>query len=154
MEPGRLIVKQQRDSGGDAVPWINTQRFVDLCARRTVEDFERRISSTRRVFFDRSFVDVAAAVERLGLEWPEGLSQAIRLYRYAPIVFMSKPWENLFGEDSERRHTFKEAVAEYESLGPAYLRLGYKLVFLPQASTLERAAFVHSAIARPESGVA
>ncbi|MEO1935591.1 MAG: hypothetical protein ABGX04_12505 [Myxococcales bacterium] len=32
-------------------------------------------------FFDRSFIDVACAVERLGLEAPEGLELALESFR-------------------------------------------------------------------------
>jgi predicted ATPase len=57
---------------------------------------------------------------------------------------MSPPWEALFQSDSERRHGFDEAVAEYEVLVPTYRRDGYEPIFLPEASVTERMAFVHS----------
>jgi len=46
---------------------------------------------------------------------------------------MSAPWEALFEPDAERRHGFREAVAEYEVLMPTYRRYGYDIVVIPQA---------------------
>lgn len=144
LEPGRQIVKQQIDEGGDGVPWENAQRFINLCADRAIRDFDDHSSLGRRVFFYRSFIDVAAAVEPTGLRAPESLKLALDSKRYAPLVFMSPPWEALFQSDSERRHGFDEAVAEYEVLVPTYRCYGYEPIFLPEASVTERMMFVHS----------
>ena len=143
-EPGRLVVQEQIESQGDGLPWDNLQRFVDLCTERAVDDFDRHASSTGRVFFDRSFIDIAAAVETHDLIAPEGLTIALETKRYAPIVFMSRPWKALFATDAERKHSFADAVKEYEALVPAYERRGYELVFLPQTSVDERVSFVLS----------
>lgn len=61
-------------------------------------------------------------------------------------MFISPPWKALFREDAERRHTFRDAVAEYEALVPFYRRAGYEVVFLPRGSVAERVAFVLSAL--------
>jgi len=151
-EPGRRIVKQQLEIGGDALPWDNAQRFVDACAAQAVADFDYHCSGPRRVFFDRSFVDVAAAVARSGLRASDALTAALSSRRYAPLAFMSAPWEALFGRDAERRHTFADAVAEYESLVPSYRALGYQLIFLPRAATAECMAFVKRALSDHASG--
>ena len=104
----------------------------------------RRLRSTRwsvasYVRRYRSFIDVAAGVARESLVTSDALSDALRTRRYAKRVFISPPWEELFHPDAERRHTFLEAVAEYESLVPAYRRLGYEIVFLPRGSEIGRA---------------
>ena len=43
-EPGRRVVKEQLQLGGDGLPWINPQRFVDLCAARAIQDFDRHVA--------------------------------------------------------------------------------------------------------------
>ena len=146
-EPGRQIVKDELARGGDGLPWANQQRFIDLCAERTIRDFDAHAGTGRRAFFDRSFVDVASAVAQTGLLAPAGLDAALRSKRYAPFVFMSAPWEALFANDEERRHTFADSVAEYERLVPAYASLGYEIVHLPQASVPDRVAFVLGTVA-------
>lgn len=146
VEPGREIVKEQLRSGGDGLPWLNTQRFVDLCAERTIRDFESATGQVERTFFDRSFIDVATASEWPGLVAPEALKHALQTKRYASFVFISEPWEALFHPDEERRHTFLDAVAEHERLVPAYRRHGYEIVFLPQVPVVDRVSFVLSTL--------
>jgi predicted ATPase len=141
-EPGRQIVKDELARGGDGLPWANKQRFIDLCAERTIRDFDAHARTGRRTFFDRSFIDVASAVAQTGLIVPAGLEAALRSKRYAPFVLMSAPWEALFATDEERRHTFADSVDEYERLVPAYRTHGYEIVPLPQVGVLERVAFV------------
>jgi predicted ATPase len=141
-EPGRQIVRDQIRSGGDGLPWANLQRFVDLCTTRAIDDFNRHESSPRRTFFDRGFIDIATAVETHNLATPRLLEQALASKRYSSIVFMSPPWKDLFATDAERKHSYGDAVEEYEGLVPFYERFGYELVFLPQTSVPERVSFV------------
>lgn len=141
-EPGRRVVQSQDLLAGPALPWGDLQLFVDLCATLALEDYDRHLATQGRVFFDRSFVDLAAAVELWSLAWPSGLEHATASRRYAPIVFMSPPWEDLFRPDSERRHSYADAVKEYENLVPTYRRLGYNIRMIPRASVADRADFV------------
>ncbi len=145
-EPGRQIVKEQVERCGDGLPWENRQRFIDLCAERAIRDFDRHVHAARRTFLDRSFIDVASAVQLTGLRVPDRLKLALRLKRYASLVFISPPWEALFHPDAERRHNFREAVAEYEVLLATYRRYGYELVSLPQVAVPERVSFVLSTL--------
>ena len=154
MEPGRQIVKEQVERGGDGLPWASRQRFIDLCAERTIRDFDRHLHLGRRTFFDRSFIDVASAVQLTGLCAPDPLKLALQSRRYAPFVFVSPPWEALFQPDAERRHGFREAVAEYQILVPTYRRYGYELLFLPQASISDRVSFVLSTLSDRGAGAA
>jgi predicted ATPase len=154
VEPGREIVKEELRAGRDGLPWANRQRFIDLCAQRTIRDFYRHVGTGRRTFFDRSFIDVASAVELTGLATPTHLETALRSKRYAPIVFMSAPWQALFRTDAERRHGFSDAVAEYEVLVPTYRRHGYEIILIPQGTVPERAAFVRSVASARDAGAA
>jgi len=146
VEPGREIVKEQLARGGDALPWANAQGFIDLCAEQTIRDFDLHVRLPQRTFFDRSFIDVACAVQRSGFIAPPSLEVAVRTKRYAPLVFIAEPWESLYRLDEERRHPFSEALAEYEALVPSYRKQGYEIAFLPQTSVAERVAFVRTTI--------
>ena len=141
-EPGRRIVKEELAAGGDALPWRNAQRFIDRCALQANADFDQHAALSRRTFFDRSLIDVAAAVGRSGLRAPAVLTQALATKRYATTVFMSAPWKALFATDAERRHDFDEAVTEYDTLVPTYRHHGYDIIDLPQLSVTQRVAFV------------
>ena len=143
-EPGRRVVKEQLELGLDGLPWVNPQRFVELCVEKGIADFDRHAFSEQPVFFDRSLIDSASAIEAFDLVMPGALSEALKSKRYSLLVFMSAPWEALFETDAERRHSFEASVAEYEKLVPAYQNYGYEVVFLPQSSIKERVSFVLS----------
>ncbi len=85
---------------------------------------------------------------------PDHLKLALQSKRYAPLVFISPPWKALFRPDAERRHTFGQAVAEYELLVPSYRWHGYEIVFIPQASVAERVSFVLSTLSSRGPGAA
>lgn len=92
------------------------------------------------IFFDRGLVDAAVAFQRSA-----GESAAIILEqnrRYYQKVFLAPPWPEIFVEDGERRHSFADAVSEYESLLKAYGEFGYQMILLPKMNVVERADFL------------
>ena len=145
-EPGRRVVKEQAGLGSGALPWEDAQRFAEHCTAKAIKDFKSHLRTDSPVFFDRSLVGIASAVEAFNLKMFDSLADALSSVRYAPSVFMSAPWEALFRTDEERRHHFQDAVAEYEALVPAYQAYGYEVVFLPKASVEERVAFIASTL--------
>lgn len=141
-EPGRQIVKEQLYIGGDGLPWDNILKFVELCVSRAMFFYNTASPGDRPALFDRSFIDNIAGLQRLGHPVSPDLKEAVRRYRYARRVFMVPPWKALFAHDSERRHSFEEAAAEYESLLAVYGASGYEVVLIPQRSIPERADFL------------
>lgn len=141
-EPGRQIVKEQTWIGGDALPWDNPDRFIELALSRSLH---QRIAAARfeeRSFFDRCPIDHIAWYERTGRAVPGPLARAGERCRYHHTAFLAPPWPEIFRTDAERRHGFEAAVEEYESLRPTYERLGYRLVELPKVDVAARAGFV------------
>lgn len=139
-EPGRRIVKQELECKGSALPWVNGVAFARRAVELTLAD---RVAANRisgRVFFDRGLVDAAAALQHLTGE--PALTTLGGAYRYHRRVFITPPWPEIYVEDPERRHGFDDAVAEYERLVEVYPSLGYDVVMLPKAETVERADFV------------
>jgi predicted ATPase len=141
-EPGRQIVREQLRSGGDALPWENKARFAELCIRRAVDFYHAAPVSDRPVWFDRSYLDNICGLERLGLPIPDVGNEALVQCRYAPTVFLTPPWRELFVADAERRHGFDDAVAEYEALKTAYTAHGYEIVRVPKGPVAARARFL------------
>ena len=70
--------------------------------------------------------------------------RAVGLYRYAPDVFITPPWEEIYVSDRERPKPFREAVGEYETLLKTYENLGYRTTLIPHGPILERADFVEA----------
>ena len=63
-------------------------------------------------------IDAAVALDHMTGE--KVLADLVARYRYASPVFLAPPWPELFVSDSERRHDFASAVAEYDRLAAAY----------------------------------
>jgi predicted ATPase len=146
-EPGRQIVKEQQFIGGDALPWSDMGRFLELCLSRAAHQYNTAAPGRGVVLFDRSIVDAVAAAMRLGLAMPRGFMTAAEKYRYANTVFMVPPWPELFANDTERRHSQDSAVAEYEHLLTAYPSFGYRVEIVPRDSVVRRADFLEARLA-------
>jgi predicted ATPase len=147
-EPGRQIVKEQLSIGGDALPWENVLKFVDHAIVRSMHNMILAARDNRLAFFDRGIIDAVVGLERANMPVPPHYGAALEKYRYNRKVFVSPPWSEIFCNDSERRHSFADAVDECEALESALPRLGYEVVRLPQASVAARADFVMAALGR------
>lgn len=141
-EPGRQIVKEQAAIGGDALPWFNLDKFLDLALSRYVYLYNIQASSDSFIFFDRGIID---AVKLTG-EQPEYFKNAAKTFRYHRKVFLVPPWEEIFKEDSERKFNFSKAKEEFDELILKYNRFDYETVLIPKAPLQERAEFVLKAL--------
>lgn len=151
-EPGRQIVKEQLFIGGSALPWVDPLGFAALAVSRSMHHLALAARSDRRAFFDRGIVDAVSYLEHLDIPVPPPLRKAVTRLRYHETVFVAPPWRQIFAADTERRHSFDVAVAEYRSLVRTYERLGYSPVELPKTDSKGRIRFVleHLAV-RPRS---
>lgn len=143
-EAGRQIVREEILVGADDLLWNDPYRFADLIISRSCFQFNMAKPLKKPVFFDRSIVDSVAYLEFKGLEVPERYRRAVGLYRYAPEVFITPPWEEIYVSDRERPKPFEEALGEYEALIETYHRLDYATVIVPRGSVGERADFVEA----------
>jgi predicted ATPase len=141
-EPGREVIREQNFIGGDATPEKDVLKFLDLTISRTMRHMISAASTKATVFFDRSIVDQVGGFERMGMEIPTHLQRAVELFRYHRRVFITPPWPEIFRNDAERRHSFEDAVANYETQLKTYERFGYEPVMIPRLSVEERADFV------------
>lgn len=57
LEPGRQIVKEQTAIKGDALPWINLNKFLELALSRYLFQFNSQKTSHKFIFFDRGIID-------------------------------------------------------------------------------------------------
>lgn len=145
-EPGRRIVKQELESDGAALPWIDMTAFAHRAIEMATTDHAAASEHAGWTFFDRGLIDAAAALQHLtGEPVPETLSAA---YHYHETVFLTPPWPEIYTTDPERRHGFDEAVAEYTRLASVYPKLGYEVVILPKIAVARRADFILARLAQ------
>jgi predicted ATPase len=145
-EAGRQIVREQMLIGGPALPWADAAAFIELAASRAMWQFNVARPTERPVIFDRSLVDLVSYFDYRRLAVPAHLATAMKLYRYAPQVFVTPPWREIYVDDGERKKSFEDAVAEYDVLIRWYRREGYDIVEIPPAEISVRADFFEDAV--------
>jgi predicted ATPase len=141
-EPGRQTVKEQLAAGGDGLPWADAGKFTELCIERALAQHAAAEKVQGLAFFDRSLIDALNALAVLQLPVPARFAHAVERVRYASLVFMTPPWPEIYRTDAERRHSFTEAVQEFERLTKFYARKGYDVVLLPNAAPAARVDFI------------
>lgn len=146
-EAGRQIVREQIHLDGDGLPWKDALKFVELASSRTMHLFNTTAAGDRPVFFDRGLVDLTSFLQMKAIPVPDYLMRAIERYRYAPTVFVTPPWRDIYADDGERGKSFADACREYDALIAGYEGAGYALVEVPRTSVEDRADFIVAAIA-------
>lgn len=147
-EPGRRIVVEELANGGSALPWADAPAFARKAIVLSLADRVAAEATSGPVFFDRGLIDAAAALQHLTGE--SALDALRHSHRYNRRVFLTPPWSEIYVGDSERRHDFSEAVAEFDRLNETYPALGYEIHLLPKIGVIERADFVLDTLARGE----
>ena len=138
LEPGRQIVKEQTAIEGDALPWKNLDKFLELALSRYLYQFNVQKEQQQYVFLDRGIIDAL----QLRQPQPEYFQLAAKKFRYNRLVFLVPPWEEIFQLDEERRHDFDAAKKEFDELLIKYKDFGYETVLVPKTSVAERVAFI------------
>lgn len=139
-EPGRRIVREEEKTGGDARPWINPRTFAERAIVMARADLTKAARTPGVTFFDRGLVDAAVALAHAG---GPPLTQTLGPVRaYAQTVFLAPPWPEIYTSDSERKHGFAEAQAEFHRLADAFGKLGYGPLALPKAPVNDRVDYV------------
>ena len=146
-EPGRQIVKEQTAINGDALPWINLNKFLELALSRYLFQFNSQNESQKIIFFDRGIIDAIL----LDQPQPEYFQQAANKFKYNRLVFLVPPWEEIFANDAERKHDFESAKKEFNELLIKYKKFGYETVLIPKAPVQERVDFILNKLEVPRS---
>ena len=141
-EPGRRIIREEGERNGAALPWVDGVAFARGAMALALADLRSATALAGWVFFDRSWIDAASALEHLTGE--QILAQLGQLHRYHRCVFLAPPWQEIYATDAERHHGLDAALPEYSRLLAAYPGLGYEINVLPKISVVARADFVLS----------
>lgn len=141
-EAGRAIIQHQLSIGGNALPWADRTLFAELMLGWDLRSYHEALLLQKPVLFDRGIPDVMGYLRLCGIPVPPHIENAANNYQYNQRVFLLPPWPEIFTQDKERKQSFEEAVATYNSLASTYTELGYELLLLPFASIEKRVAFV------------
>ncbi|OUL64263.1 AAA family ATPase [Flavobacterium sp. AJR] len=145
-EVAREIIKEQVQSNGNALPWADKEKFTLLMLEYSIETYIKNKDNALITFFDRGIPDTLAYTNLIGLKPPPELIEAVKKYRYNPIVFILPPWEEIYLTDTERKQSFQEAIDTYKAIKNTYNGCGYQLIEVPKLGTKERINFILSTI--------
>jgi len=141
-EAGRKIIRQQTETSGRALPWVDPALFADKMFEHDLQSYNAASGEAGVVFFDRGLPDVLGYLHLTGLPVPESMRRAARTYRYNRQVFIAPPWPEIFTQDAERKQDLEEAERTYRAMVAVYSEYGYELRELPRETVAARLAFV------------
>jgi predicted ATPase len=135
----RAIIQYRNVIGG---PWHDPDLFGELMLSWDVRTYHWALEQTGPVFFDNGVPSDVGYWRLLGRPVPAHLTEAVRAYRYHPVVFVAPPWPEIYRTDTERTQTFAHSERVYGYVRRTFPDLGYQLIDLPRCDPAERARFV------------
>lgn len=151
-EVGREIVKEQLKINGDVLPWKKPKQFCEALIERSIAAYHNALQVTPQkdkiIFFDRCFLEGISYYQTLKFDDSNKYDHFITDLRYYSTLLMVPPWKEIWCQDSERKHSFEDAVEEYNRLLKFYASHDYKVIEIPKDSINKRIEFVISVFAQ------
>ena len=144
-ETARIVLKEQRASGGTGVPDKDPGLFNSLMLEKMLSDFKENADESLPVVFDRGIPDVIAYTRFLNTDPGEAI-KASETFKYNKCVFMFSAWKEIYTNDEERRMSFELSVKFGEIVKGVYADLGYEILDVPFVLVEERVEFIKSKI--------
>ena len=141
-ESGRAVIREEMQSGGDALPWADRMAYAERMLERDLRAYEDAQTLSGPVIFDRGIPDIMGYLSLCGLPLPPHVTAAAKAARYNRGAFLAPFWDEIFTQDSERKQTRAEAEATCAVMRETYTALGYQIPELPRADITTRADFV------------
>lgn len=141
-EFARDLILEQQQINGNILPWKQPRLFQQEILNKRIAFFES-VKDGEIAFADRAIPDQLAFARYKGFGSPPVLEAAARQYRYAPLVFVTPPWAEIYTTDTIRTETFEEAKKLHEIIVETYKNLNYQIIELPLVPISERKQHIH-----------
>ncbi|WP_412850553.1 AAA family ATPase [Chryseobacterium sp. PMSZPI] len=143
-EEGRRIIKEQVDRNGDALPWMNKEKFASLMFEASLVSYQKMVQMKEKngVFFDRGILDTIGYLRLESIPVPTEMEIKAREMAYHKNVFILPPWKEIYENDSERKQTFEVAIATFECMNDIYREYGYHVIEVPKLTIEQRGGFI------------
>ena len=137
-ETARELIKAQQAIDGDALPWKNRKRYMELMFEGCKARYERTLQNRNPdepVFFDRGFLDALCYASLEGLPIDQELKTYAETHRYHSQVFILPPWKDIYHTDTERTQDWNESVFTYNKMIQNLIwATAYNVVAIPLAA--------------------
>ena len=120
---GRAIIREEMQSGGDALPWADRMAYAERMLKRDLRAYEDAQALSGPVIFDRGIPDIKGYLTLCGLPVPPHVTTAAKVVPYDARVFLAPYWDEIFTQDSERKQTRAEAEATCAVMRETYIAL-------------------------------
>ncbi|WP_223599019.1 AAA family ATPase [Chryseobacterium sp. GVT01B] len=143
-EEGRRIIKEQIESGGEGLPWLNKELFAKLMFEESVKTYRKLNQSIhlKPVFFDRGIWDTLGYMRLENIPVPEVMITKAREMVYNNNVFILPPWKEIYENDPERKQSIEKAILTFECMKEIYQEYGFNIIEVSKVTVEMRAAFI------------
>jgi predicted ATPase len=145
-EISREVINSFKKKGVDQLFLTNPLLFSDLLIESRISQFnDSNKNKKENVFFDRGIPDVLAYLDFKKIQYDQHYKIACKKHRY-DIVFILRPWKDIFVNDNERYESFEESLQIDKYIYNTYKNLKYNIIEIPNMSITERKDFVINTI--------
>jgi predicted ATPase len=124
----------------------NPLLFSDLLIESRISQFnDSNKNKKENVIFYRGIPDVLAYLDFKKIQYDQHYKIACKKHRY-DIVFILRPWKDIFVNDNERYESFEESIQIDKYIYNTYKNLKYNIIEIPNMSITERKDFVINTI--------
>lgn len=136
-EFSRHIIKESLAIGSDVLPWKDLPAFSARVVDGRVNQHTLAVEN-KVYFYDRTLVDTLAYQYVDDLPVEDEWLRMVEQHRYETNVFITPPWEDIFGNDSERMESYDKLLRIHDVLCATYEKFGYNVIEVPRLPVLER----------------
>ena len=123
---------------------IGFSKNLFIARKKQYEDSEKFIHPKHQViFYDRGLHDIYAYLKATD-NGNHFIKKRIYSFKY-DLVFLVRPWKEIFKKDSERLESFEQAEMYYPFIKKTYEK-HHKVIELPEVSIEKRIFFIESFI--------
>jgi predicted ATPase len=145
-EISREVINSFKKKGVDQLFLTNPLLFSDLLIESRISQFnDSNKNKKENVIFDRGIPDVLAYLDFKKIQYDQHYIIACKKHRY-DIVFILRPWKDIFVNDNERYESFEESLQIDKYIYNTYKNLKYNIIDIPNMSITKRKDFVINTI--------
>ena len=124
-DSARQVIRERKAAG--LAPRPDPLEFAREILMRDVEKYRSVVDLPGLVFFERTGLEALAMIRQASPEEASRTASQSPQFTFHKLVFILRPWKEIYVTDSERDHPFEHALRVHVEVVEFYAALGYKL---------------------------